>query len=291
MINTKRVGIVIPAYRAEAQLRRLLKEIEGQTCPFVRRLLIDSSSEDRTAELAGRAGWEVVVIPRADFNHGGTRGMGVERLKGGIEFVVFLTQDVRLPDRDAIRRLIESFDDPEVGAAYGRQLPHLDADYAARLQRAFHYPAQSRKQTRSDIARCGLRAAFLSDSFAAYRIRALEDAGGFPRTPICEDILLGARLLQAGWAIQYRAEAVCRHSHNFAWRETWQRYRQMGAFYARAASFFSSFGAPEHEGRRLLLYQLRHALRDAGTGGAVCLLLEAFVKYAAYRTGAWQARR
>ena len=65
----------------------------------------------------------------------------------------------------------------------------------------------------ADREALGIKTAFLSDSFAAYRCDALADVGGFPDVPACEDMYVGAKLLQAGYTIVYAAEAQVYHSH------------------------------------------------------------------------------
>ena len=66
----------------------------------------------------------------------------------------------------------------------------------------------------------GFKTIFFSNSFAAYRRTALEQAGGFPReSNFGEDTAVAARLLQSGWGIAYVAEAQVYHSHACGCRE------------------------------------------------------------------------
>ncbi|MGY0203697.1 hypothetical protein ACW7EJ_09135 [Acinetobacter soli] len=46
----------------------------------IRKLIIDSGSEDETTSLAINNGFEVVNIKKNEFNHGGTRNRAVEIL-------------------------------------------------------------------------------------------------------------------------------------------------------------------------------------------------------------------
>lgn len=63
-----------------------------------------------------------------DFNHGGTRQMGIE-MYPDTDIFIFLTQDAILKDEFTIERLIRAFDDKQIGCAYGRQLPHKEANF------------------------------------------------------------------------------------------------------------------------------------------------------------------
>lgn len=57
-------------------------------------LVIDSSSNDGTVELAASMGVEAIVIPQSEFNHGTTREMGRKLL--GTDIICMLTQDAYL---------------------------------------------------------------------------------------------------------------------------------------------------------------------------------------------------
>lgn len=245
--------------------------------------VVDSSSTDETAALARQAGARVRVINRADFGHGKTRDKMLHLMEE--EIVVFLTQDALLADTGTIAQLITTFDDIRVGAAFGRQLPHNNASHIAAHARQFNYSAQSYTASMADIPQLGIKTAFLSNSFAAYRRQALIEAGGFPHgTILSEDMIAGARLLQHGWKLAYCAEACVYHSHNYSLSEETKRYFDIGVLHAREAWLLERLGKPEGEGARFvrseMSYLWHHApwrLPEAG--------LRTVLKYAGYRLG------
>lgn len=249
-----------------------------------RLVVVDSASDDETASLARSAEADVWEITRADFDHGGTRNWALNALTSD-DVVVFLTQDALPADGDALERLVACFDDPDVGAAFGRQLPHSDATAIAAHARLFNYPPHSSTASAADIPRLGIKTAFLSNSFAAYRRQALIEAGGFPRkTILSEDMIAGARLLQHGWKLAYCAEACVYHSHNYSLAQETRRYFDIGVLHAREAWLLERLGKPEGEGARFVRseagYLSRHApwrLPEAG--------LRTLLKYAGYRLG------
>ncbi|MCO6740560.1 hypothetical protein KQH31_30745, partial [Streptomyces sp. CHA15] len=69
---------------------------------------------------------------------------------------------------------------PDIGVAYGRQLPHTDAGILGAQARRFNYPVESRIKRLSDAPQLKVKTCFSSNSFSAYRRAALTDAGGFP---------------------------------------------------------------------------------------------------------------
>ena len=283
-----KVAIVIPTCNAGREFANLLAEIARQSLPIDYKLVIDSTSADGTADVAGNHGWQVRCIPRAEFSHGGTRQMAVELLPKDIEIVVFLTQDVRLPDRYSLEKLLGAFvDDREaqVAAAYGRQVSHEGASIYAAVDREFNYPAVSRTKSMADSRELGIKTTFLSDSFAAYRVQDLLKIGGFPKINICEDMYVAGRLLLAGKRIAYVAEATARHSHEPKLKDMWCRYREMGRFQKENPWIGKSFGCAGGEGRRLVRYQLGRVYQEKGIAGVLKILAFDIVKFAAYKLG------
>ena len=167
-----KVGLIVPTLNAGSLWESWLKAFEQQTVKPDALLVIDSSSSDNTAALARAHGFDVQVIPKPEFNHGGTRQFGVNVLSA-VDIVVFLTQDALLASPDAIERLLAAFADERVGAAYGRQLPHRNAGPIAAHARLFNYPDESQLRTLEDRTRFGIKTVFISNSFAAYRRSAL----------------------------------------------------------------------------------------------------------------------
>lgn len=223
----------------------------------------------------------VVSIPRKDFNHGEARQFSVG-LVPDAEIVVFLTQDALLQAPDSILTLCKVFEDESVGAAYGRQLPHHDAGPLGTHARIFNYPQKSRYTSLADADNLGIKAVFISNSFAAYRPRALKAVGGFPDNVILgEDTYVAAKMLLAGWHIYYCAEAQVCHSHNYSMSEEFRRYFDTGVFHAREYWLLKSFGKIDGEGSRFVKSEIRYLWRNAPKIIPVALLHTLF-KYTGY---------
>ena len=130
--------------------------------------------------------------------------------------------------------------------------------------RRFNYPPLSRTKRLADAAELGIKTCFSSDSFAAYRHAALKAVGGFPADVIgTEDAHVAGRLLLAGWAVRYEADARVHHSHDYGLLEEMRRYFDIGVFYGRERWIAEHFGRAGGEGRRFLRSELA-AVRGAG---------------------------
>jgi rhamnosyltransferase len=257
------IGLIVPTLNAGSLWQSWLAAFDRQTRKPDRLLVIDSSSSDNTVARARSHGFEVQVIAKADFNHGGTRQFGIG-LMPEAEVIVFLTQDALLADPDAIERLLDAFADERVGAAYGRQLPHRDARPIGAHARLFNYPPVSQVRTLDDRSRLGIKTAFISNSFAAYRRNALLEVGGFPTdTVMNEDTFVAGKMLLSGWKIAYRADARVHHSHDYAYADEFKRYFDIGVFHARTPWLQQTFGKAAGEGRRFVISELRYLAKNA----------------------------
>ncbi len=279
------IGLIIPTLNAGMQFQQLLEQLQLQSIVPSRKIVLDSISTDDTADSARAYGFDVLRICRNDFNHGTTRQKGFLQMAPDTDIVIFLTQDVLLHDENSLKNLIAPFRDEKVGAAYGRQLPHENASFGAALQRRFSYPETSRRKRLSDREELGLRTAFLSDSFAAYRVSALKEIGGFPETNVCEDMYVAAKMLLGGWEIQYAADAKVHHSHELSLRQSFRRYYDTGIFHRNHPWLLEAFGKSEGAGVELLKAQLHAAGQQHAPLTALQFILDDAVKYISYRLG------
>jgi len=246
--------------------------------------VIDSTSSDGTPDLARRDGFTVVQIPSSDFNHGGTRQLGAE-LAERAEILIYLTQDAAPFGVDAFANLLRAFNDDEVGAAYGRQLPREKAGPIEAHARRFSYPPVSRMRSWESRQAHGFKSIFFSDAFGAYRRSALMSVGGFSRDVIFgEDTLVVARLHRAGWKTAYVADAMVRHSHSYSIAEEFRRYFDIGVLHSRECWLIEHFGSASGEGRRFVVSELSHLMKRA-PHHVPSAIMRTFAKYLGYKIG------
>jgi len=257
-----KIGLIVPTLNAGEQWRIWLDTLVRQSRKPDRLLVIDSSSTDQTVNLARERGFEVEIISKSTFNHGGTRQMGVELMEN-IDLIVFLTQDALLADAEAIEHLLRPFENPLVGAAYGRQLPHKNSGAIGAHARLFNYPTISQLRGLEDRSQFGIKTVFISNSFAAYRRSALMQLGGFPNGTIMnEDTYVAGKMLMSGWKMAYCADAQVFHSHDYNFITEFKRYFDIGVFHAQTPWLQQTFGGASGEGLRFVVSEVRY-LRKA----------------------------
>jgi len=282
-----KLAFIIPALNAADHAKSFLDALADQSIGELDRLMIDSSSSDDTPEIFTAAGFRSHSISRSEFNHGTTRQLAVN-LCSDADIIIFMTQDAILADPNSLQRLVEEFSDPCIGAAFGRQLPSHNASPIATHARLFNYPAKSRVVSYDDISRLGVKAAFISNSFAAYRRVALMAVGGFPSNVIFgEDTCVAARMLQSNWKIAYCAEAQVRHSHNYSPQDEFRRYFDIGVLHSREKWFLELLGSAEGEGRKFVVSEIKF-LSVKAPWYIPSAFLRTILKLAGYRLGLFE---
>lgn len=283
-MNNYRVGLIVPTLNAGPQWTQWLTLVNEQTYQPARKLVIDSSSSDQTREIAVQNGFEVIKIDKMEFNHGGTRDMAVKHL-ADCDILIFLTQDALLYDKTAVAEILSSFSDPRVAAAYGRQLPHVDAGPIAAHARIYNYGPGSMTKSVEDIPVLGFKTIFCSNSFSAYRRDDYLQIGGFKKDLIFgEDAHICGRLVLAGKSIFYNANAAVYHSHDYSFREDARRYFDIGVFHSRDAWMVESFGGAAGEGARFVRSEFAY-LAKKNVALVPSAAIRTLIKFAFYRLG------
>lgn len=216
-----KVSIVIPTLNAGPRFESLLEMIHAQESDFeVELVVVDSGSTDGTAEMARRYGATVHQIPKSEFNHGGTRNLGVSLSTG--EFVVLVVQDAVPLDGKWLASMVENLESDEaVAGAYGRQVPHPDAGMLTRAlvkslassspERREQFAGGPEAYRRLPPAKRRRLAAF--DNVSSCVRRSVWEETPFEETSFGEDIRWGKRVVEAGYKVVYEPRSAVFHSH------------------------------------------------------------------------------
>lgn len=279
-----KLSVIIPTYNAKYCLLDLLKGVKNQTLQYHELIIIDSSSTDGTVDIAKKYTDKVIVIPKQEFDHGGTRTKAAKMAEGDI--LVYFTQDALPCDNYAIEKLVSAFQDEKVGAAYGRQLSYENTSLFGKHLRLFNYGSKSYIRDKSDIRRYGMKTAFLSNAFAAYRETALEAIGWFKEGLIFgEDAYAGAKLILNDYKIAYVAEAQVYHSHSYTVWQEFKRYFDIGVFHKSENWILKNLGKAEGEGIKYIQSGIKHLLSNRAWHLLPEFVLRNGAKYLGYRLG------
>lgn len=274
-----KIQLIIPVLNPEESFfSETLPLLRSQTIPLDI-LLINSGSEIAAGD------YELQNIEKKDFNHADTRNIA---LGYEADFYLFMTQDARPCDEMLVENLLNAFEDARVVAAYARQIPYEDADAIEVFGRTTNYPEHSAVKSKKDLAVMGIKTFFSSDSCAMYRGEYFKKVGGFaPGLSTNEDMEFVARAIMDEKKAAYVAEAKVYHSHNFTPGQVWQRYVQIGRFFAKNSWILdeaAKYKAAESTGARQALNELKHLAKHSPLSIPRSIMLSA-IKYVAFKVG------
>lgn len=279
-----RVTVIVPTYKPGEKFGRLMERLQTQTVLPDKIIIINTEKKFwKESVISGIKGVEVVHISRNEFDHGKTRAQAAKMTDS--EFLVYFTQDAVPADDYTLENLLKPFGDPQIGAAYGRQLPDKDCRLIESYTRSFNYPGESRKKTEADLPKMGIKTFFCSNVCAAYRKSIYEKMGGFSYPAIFnEDMVMAGNMIKKGYAVFYVADARVIHSHNYTWRQQFQRNFDLAVSQADHPEVFK--GVPsEREGMRLVKDTASYLVEKGRFWLLPSLVMSSGFKFLGYRLG------
>ncbi len=288
--KNKTVDVVIPVYKPDETLKRLLKRLGEQSYP-IRRIIIMNTEPSYWAEQ--EYSWvpnlEVHQVLKKDFDHGGTRNRGAGYSQADI--MVFMTDDAVPADKNLITELVKSLDQTGAGGekvvmAYGRQLPNPDCALAEQYTRSFNYPQESRIKTGRDLKELGIKTFFVSNVCCAYDRAEFLKAGGFiKRTIFNEDMIYaGNAVRHRKQAIAYAADAKVYHSHNYGCIAQFKRNFDLAVSQTDHPEVFEGIRS-EGEGIRLVKKTCVWLIKEGKPWLVPGLIVKSGFKYMGYLMG------
>ncbi|MBQ9140328.1 MAG: glycosyltransferase family 2 protein [Lachnospiraceae bacterium] len=284
-----KVDIIIPVYKPDNSFFELIEKLEKQTLPIHKIIIMNTEEKYFEKLLYGKRFKEnyqnidVYHLSKKEFDHGRTRNQGVK--KSVADIFVMMTQDAIPADFELVEKLVEALKQPEVAAAYARQLPKADAGLIESYTRSFNYPDKSMVKSEKDLERLGIKTYFCSNVCCAYRRDVFSALGGFVNHAIFnEDMVYAAKAVKQGYKIAYVAEAKVLHSHNYSCSQQFHRNFDLGVSQADHPEVFANVPS-EGEGIRSVKSTMSY-LRTQKKGKLIPkLILQSGCKYTGYLLG------
>ena len=284
-----KVDLIIPVYRPDEKLERLIKRINAQTVRpghvFFMQTLTGTKEDARVRGLRERTENAVVTtLDKSGFDHGGTRNRGAAMSRA--EYMLFMTQDAVPADDILIERLLQALEaDKQTAIAYARQLPDETVGFIEHYTRRFNYPPESSTKTKEDLPRLGIKTYFCSNVCAMYRREVYQQMGGFVlHTIFNEDMIMAAGVIQAGYRIAYAAEAKVVHAHRDTYRQQFKRNFDLAVSQKQYHEIFDGIRS-ESEGIRLVKTTMKYLLAKGKWYLVPDLVLQSGFKFLGYRFG------
>lgn len=279
-----KIGLFIPTYNAGNDFNDILNLIDKQASAIHRKYIIDSSSTDKTIEIAKKHSFDVKIISRSEFGHGKTRSQAAKDLSE-CNYIIYMTQDIYLQE-NAINNIIKFMKkDPNIAVCYGKQEVDMEKGNIFEYRsREFNYTEQSIVKTIKNIPNLGIKTVFSSDAFAIYDQKKLQEINYFPEDlNFSEDMYAATQFINQGYSVGYCATAKVFHTHNYTVREEFNRYRYIGNFHKKYPEIQEQFGKNTSEGIRLVLNEINYLIKKGYAHLVPESIVRNLAKYLGYR--------
>lgn len=194
--------VIIPAYNEAGSVADTVRSLQQQTLPPARIVVVDDCSTDGTWEAATATGAEVMRPPENTGSKAGAQMLALPEVDTTL--CMAIDADTTLAP-DAIERLLEAFDDPEVAAACGFVLPRFVRTVWERGRYVEYLFAFGFIKQVQDFYE---RPLISSGCFSAYRTDDLRAAGGWSQRTMAEDMDLTWTFYAQGRKVRFVPDAV-----------------------------------------------------------------------------------
>lgn len=206
-----RVGIIMRSKNSAWVIDQALAALYAQHFQDFDLLVVDSGSTDATLSMVNAYPCRVERIAASDYYPGAVLNSAIGMLTH--ELIVFVNSDAVLLSPHSLARLVDALDQPDVAAAFGRQIPRPEADGWVRRDYAVSFPDS------------GDAPAWMTLSLPLAGIRRsvwvrhpfYTDAWG------SEDTEWGYWARREGLRVVYVHDALVMHSHNYTLRQLYGR--------------------------------------------------------------------
>jgi len=283
----KTVDVIIPTYKPGSKFIRQQEMLRRQTYPVNRVIIVNT--EEKYLDISLLRDYDnvsVTNISAEEFDHGATRNLGVSKSRA--DYFLMMTDDAVPKDEYLIEnlvRMMESSQEKEIGAVYGRQLATGESSEDEKYSRSFNYPVKSFVKTVEDLPRLGIKTYFESNVCCLYRRDVFDRLGGFiDHTIFNEDMIYCCKMLKAGFASAYCAEAAVFHAHNYTGMQQLRRNFDLGVSQADHPEVFGGLKS-EGEGIKLVKGNAAALMKKGKLFSVVRLIWISGCKYIGFRLG------
>ena len=206
------LSVVIRCCNEAAHIGKLLEGLALQTVPH-EVVVVDSGSTDDTVATAKRYDVNLVEIRKEDFTFGHALNVGCEAASG--DTLVFASAHVYPVYTDWLERMAAPFEDPKVGAVYGKQRGGDTTKYSEHQIFAHWFPDDG--PVRQDHPFC-------NNANCAVPRKLWKDHPYDEELTGLEDLAWAKEMSALGYEVVYAPEAEIIHVHDEPAHKVYRRY-------------------------------------------------------------------
>ncbi|MFF7533583.1 bifunctional polysaccharide deacetylase/glycosyltransferase family 2 protein [Streptomyces bobili] len=221
---TRPVSVIVPAYNEKECIANTLESLARSTHP-IEIIIVDDGSTDGTSEISREAaealGMTNVRVIRQE-NAGKPAALNNGVRNASCDIVVMMDGDTVF-EPDTVRRLVQPFADPKVGAVAGNaKVGNRDTIIGA-WQHIEYVMGFNLDRRMYDLLRC---MPTIPGAIGAFRRDAVLEVGGMSEDTLAEDTDITIAMHRAGWNVVYQEHARAWTEAPGSLKQLWsQRYR------------------------------------------------------------------
>ncbi|MFF0266763.1 bifunctional polysaccharide deacetylase/glycosyltransferase family 2 protein [Kribbella sp. NPDC004536] len=217
---TEPVSVIVPAYNESAGIEAAIRSLVASDHPL-EVIVVDDGSTDGTADLVESLRIPGVRVIR-QANAGKPVALNTGLKAARFELIVMVDGDTVF-EPDAVRKLIQPFAHPSVGAVSGNAKVGNRGGLIGRWQHIEYVIGFNLDRRLFDLAEC---MPTVPGAVGAFRRTALERIGGLSDVTLAEDTDLTMALCRDGWRVVYEESAIAWTEAPASMGALWrQRYR------------------------------------------------------------------
>ncbi|MEV6373903.1 bifunctional polysaccharide deacetylase/glycosyltransferase family 2 protein [Micromonospora musae] len=238
------VSVIVPAYNEAANIAATVRSLMASDYPALEVIVVDDGSTDGTADIVERMRLRGVrVIRQTNAGKPAALNTGIRAARAGL---LVLVDGDTVFQPNTVRRLVQGFADPTVGAISGNTKVANRRRLLGRWQHLEYVIGFNLDRRMYDVLEC---MPTIPGAIGAFRREVLRSVGGVPGDTLAEDTDLTMKVLRAGWRVVYEESAIAWTEAPSTLRQLWrQRYRWC-------------------YGTMQAMWKHRNALREPGAGG------------------------
>lgn len=219
---TEPVSVIVPAYNEKEGIAAAVRSLAlGDHPGGIEVVVVDDGSNDGTADIAAGLGLPNVRVVRKP-NGGKPSALNTGVALARHDLIVMVDGDTVF-EPDAVRRLVQPFGDPQVGAVAGNVKVGNRRSMIAKWQHIEYVIGFNLDRRLYETLRC---MPTIPGAIGAFRREALEYAGGMTDETLAEDTDVTMALGRAGWKVVYEEGARAWTEAPTSLGQLWkQRYR------------------------------------------------------------------
>ncbi len=276
------IEIICPLYNAEQYIIDLHRSfLMQENVTNLRITYIMTKGTDNTESFLKELKANYYTIEKSEFNHSYIREKYAMLSKADI--IVFVTQDVIIRQKNWLYNLVVGINNGLYAAAYSKQI--CTNNSIEKYTRKSNYPDNSFVVSQDDILEKGLKTFFFSDASGAIDLKIFKMLKGYDekKLPISEDMYFAYKLIMNGYKIGYCSNSIVEHSHQFSFKELYNRYYLTGQFF-KENKYLDQYGTTD-SGLKLAIYIFKSIIKDRNIGALLEFFPNMIARYLGMRNG------